>query len=928
MCELFAIPLCKVVNFSLKAKLLRFNSEAGSLRYLICVSSLIIVFTAASNAVKAQAENPIKSVPNRLPVRNDTIPADSLHATGKDSLAVKTDTVKQVKKKGAIETTITYSARDSINSSLDKKIVRLYGDAKIRYGMISLDADEIEIDYETSTITAHGGTDSLGQIHGYPVFVNGNEKYETRDIEYNFKNKQARISNVVTKQGESILHGKAVFKNEKNELFSISNGYTTCDLAHPHYRIVSTKAKAIPGDKMVSGPFYMEFNDVPTPLGFLFGIFPSQRKSSSGIIVPAYGEERNRGFFLRGGGYFFDFSDYVKAEVKTDFYSKGSSALYINTNYRKRYKYSGLINFSYTNNVTGDQIENQQRTKDFRLAWSHSPQTKGTGRFSASVNAATATYNQNNYIPGGIPTNSTTSSFNNSSAKLSSNVSYSKTFPGTPFSLGVNLRINEDLQTKQVDVPFPDMNFNVNNLYPFKKVRNNMFLQNISTRMTMTATNQLTNNLGRIGHDPTRDSIAPFNFQNIPEFFKNAKKGVRINVPLQTSVRVLKFFTISPSVNLIETLYLQKLTWGIDASGKNIVVKDTIQGFNAITNYTGAVGLTTRIYGTKIFGKTHRIQAIRHVINPSIGMSFQPDFGAPQYNYWQRFDMIDSKGTRQTVYKSRHDGFIYGSSAQGRSSAMSFGINNSIEMKVKGKTDTIAKKIPLFNTLSISGGYNFAALAYKMSNLNVSANTNVLNSKVNVSFSGTIDPYQYIIDSVSESGTIYETKRDGHYTLRNGFNTANLAFSTNLNPKGQSKDTQTRDRIAKSNAPDADKQFFMNHPEAYVDFTIPWNLRFSYNASYSKTGHQKSSITQTMRFSGDVSLSTKWKVEFNSGYDFQSQQLTQSSIALRRDLHCWQMSLNWIPFGKYQSYSFSIGIKSSMLRDLKLDRTRSFFDIL
>jgi hypothetical protein len=915
------------VNFSLKAKLLKFKSEAGQKRVFFCFTFLFVLFMIIGNTAFAQVETPIKSLPGKLPAKGDSIRHDTLHLSKKDTLRVKSDTLKNVKKKGAIETTIVYSAQDSINSRLDRKIVMLFGEAKIKYGTIQLEADEIVIDYETSTITAHGGVDSTGKSRGYPIFMNGSEKYETKDIVYNFKTKKAKISEVVTKQGEGFLHGKAVYKNEKNELFSLNNGYTTCDLAHPHFRIISTKAKAIPGDKMVSGPFYMEFNDVPTPIGFLFGIFPSQKKSSSGIIIPAYGEERNRGFFLRGGGYFFDISDYIKLEIKTDFYSKGSNALYINSNYKKRYAYNGLVNFTYTNNVTGAQIESKQKSKDFRLAWSHSPQTKGTGRFSASVNAATATYSVNNYIPGGIPTNSTTSTFNNSSAQLSSNISYSKTFAGTPFSLGINFRINENLTTKQVDVPFPDMNFNVNNLYPFKKVKNNMFLQNISTRLTMTATNQMTNNLGKIGADHTKDSIAPFNFQNLPRFFQNAKKGVRSSIPFQTSVKVLKYFTISPSINLDELWYFQKLNWGVDATGKTLVVKDTIQGFNAVTNYSGSVGLTTRIFGTKIFGKTHRIQAIRHVINPSIGLSFQPDFAGSSYDYYQRFDIVNN-GTRQTVYKSRHDGFVYGSSRQGKSSALSFGFNNNIEMKVKNKKDTVAKKIPLFNTLSFSSGYNFAALTFKLAPVNVAANTNILNSKVNVNFSGVIDPYQYIIDSVTEKGQIYQTKRDGHYTLRNGFSSANFAFSTNLNPKGQNKDNQTRDKIAKSNASESEKKFFMDNPDAYVDFSIPWNLRFSYNANYTKTGHLASKITQAMRFSGDLSLSKKWKIDFSSGYDFQSKQITQSNIALRRDLHCWQMSLNWVPFGKFQNYSFSLGIKSSMLRDLKIDRTRSFQDIL
>jgi LptD protein len=925
MSEVFKIPLYKVVNFSLKAKLLRISSE--SVRkwtpfYFVLTFLLIVFFQIVA---VAQVERPVSAPPGDLLHKKDSLGAPKTPALPKDTTHVKSDSVKNAKKKkGTIETTIFYSSRDSINSTLNPKIIKLYGAAKIKYGTIELEAEEIIIDYDSSTITAHGGIDTLGKDTGFPVFKNGSEKYETKDIVYNFKTKRAKISEVRTKQGDGIMHGKAVFKNEKNELFSLSNGYTTCDLAHPHFRIISTRAKAIPGDKMVSGPFYMEFNGVPTPVGFLFGIFPAQKKSSSGIIVPAYGEERNRGFFLRGGGYFFDISDYVKLEVKGDIYSKGSNALYINSTYKKRYAYNGLFNFSYTNNITTTNIEAPQHSKDFRLTWSHSPQTKGTGRFSASVNAATSGYNNNNYL--GVNTNPSATRIDNTSRKLSSNVSYSKTFPGSPFSYGLNLRINQDLTTKEVDVPFPDFNFNVNNIYPFKKYKGSMFLQNISTRLTTTATNQITNNLGSIGKDPTIDSIAPFNMKTLPKLIQNAKKGVHSNLPLQTSFKLFHFFTFTTSITFDELMYFEKLNWGVDATGKNIAVKDTIKGFSTVTNYSGSVGFTTRIYGTKFFKKTSKIQAIRHIINPSISLNFQPDFSAPKYDYYQRFDIVNN-GVTQTVFKSRYDGFIYGSSKQGQSRSMSFGVNNNIEMKVKGKADTVAKKIPLFNTLSITSGYNFAAPSFKLSPVSLAANTNVLNGKVNVNFAGQIDPYVYRIDSIDEkTGKVIEQTRIDHITLSNGLSSATFAFSTNLNPKGQSKDNTTRDKIGKSGLSDSDKKFFMDNPDAYVDFSIPWNLRINYNVNYVRTGHLTPTVTQAMRFNGDVSLSKKWKITYNSGFDFQSKQITQTQITLRRDLHCWQMSLNWVPFGKYQSYSFSIGIKSGMLRDLKLDRNRSFYD--
>lgn len=927
----------KTGDFSPGAKLLKLHSVSALKFVLIRFPSAFLLVLALATTSFAQVERPIQPAPGVLPVKRDSIGLegrnlpknDTILLLKKDTTILKSDSTRKIKKKGAIETTIFYSAQDSINSTIDRKIVKLYGDAKIKYGTIELQADEISIDYDSSTITAHGGLDSLGNYVGYPVFIDGSDKYETKDIVYNFKTKYARISDVRTKQGEGFLHGRKVYKNEKNELFSIENGYTTCDLAHPHFRIISTKAKAIPGDKMVSGPFYMEFNDIPTPIGFLFGIFPSQKKSASGIVVPAYGEERERGFFLRGGGYFFDISDYLKLEVKTDFYSKGSNAYYINSTYKKRYQYNGAFSFSYTKNIRGN-IESRNISKDFRLTWSHSPQTRGTGRFSASVNAASATYNNNNFLALGA-VNPTNSRLDNTTAKLSSNISYSKTFPGTPFSFGTNLRLNEDLNTKQVDIPFPDLNFNVNNIYPFKKLKNVQVLQNLSTRLTTTATNQLTNNLGKIGHDIAKDSITPFNFQTLGHLFQRARKGIKSNLPLQTSMKVFRFFTLNPSVNIDEIMYFEKLNWGIDPKTLQYVVTDTIKGFNTITNYSGSIGLTTRIYGTKFFKKGSHIQAIRHVINPSISASFQPDFGGPDHDYFQRFDKVNSDGTHQTTYKSRHEGFVYGSSRPpGKSRSVGFSINNNIEMKVKSKKDTVARKIPLFNTLSISGSYNLAATSFKLSTFSLNANTNVLNGKINVSFNGILDPYQFRLDSIDKKGVLHQTKID-RFVWKDGFSigkisSATFSFSTNLNPKGQKKDNTSRDKISKSNLSDGEKKFFLDNPDAYVDFTIPWNLRFSYNANYTKQGYLLATVTQSIRFSGDVSLTPKWKVDFNSGYDLKNKAVTITNLSIRRDLHCWQMSLNWVPFGKFQSYSFTIGVKSGMLRDLKIDRTRPFQD--
>jgi hypothetical protein len=888
------------------------------LRFICLVGFLSFLFF---DDVQGQVERPLRRPTGQLPAQRDTstLPATDSLLIKNDTLQVQTDSLQQAEQKD-IETTIIYSARDSINSNLDAKIVRLYGEAKIKYGTIELEADEIMIDYMQSTITAHGKLDSLGQRVGYPIFKDGGQIYETRDMMYNFKTRRARITEVVTQQGEGFIHGDKVFKNDKNELFSMGNAYTTCNLAHPHFRIISKRSKAIPGDKIVSGPFYMEFLDVPTPLFFFFGIFPQPRKSQSGILVPSYGEEKTRGFFLRNGGYYFDINDYVKLGITGDIYSKGSSALAVNSLYRKRYAYSGSVAFNFTNNRLSQNLEDNSRSKDFRITWSHTPQTKGTGRFSASVNAASSSFTQNNYVQNN-QANATTNRMDASTRKLSSNVSLSKSFAGTPFTVGVNLRHNQDLSTKQVDIPAPDVSFNMNNIYPFKKT-NIDFLENMAFRLTSNATNLVTNKI-------SPDSIAPFNFQTLPALFRNARKGVRHDFPLGTSIRILKFFTISPSVSYNELWYFEKLEWGLDEAGTAVVVVDTLKGFNRVANYSGGVGLNTRIYGTWVSkNEDSKVKAIRHVVNPTVSYSFQPDFSGERFDYFQKFRIgnIDH-------LKSRHEGFVYGTSRSGKSSALGFGLGNTLEMKVRSEKDTIDRKISLLNSLSISSSYNLLADSFKLAPFSFSANTNVLNDKINLNVTMGIDPYEYRLLSINEAGVIVQRKID-RYVWKGGkfrlgqISSANFAFSTNLSPQGREKDSDTREKIANSDMTQSDKEFLMNNPDVYVDFDIPWNLRISYNVDYNKPGYSKATVTQAIRFSGDLSVTPKWKVDFNSGFDIQTKQFTQSNLGIRRDLHCWQVSLNWVPFGRYQNYNFSIGIKSGMLRDLKLDRTRNFFDNL
>lgn len=892
------------MKFSLKANYLLPNS---SIVRSFLYTFLLLLLTTIVFPSLAQI------IPERTSIKSDTSLINA------DTSRVSTDTLK-TPPKGDIETTINYSARDSINSSIDGQIVRLYGDAKIVYGAIELEADEIEIDYKNHTLSANGTRDSLGRRVGFPTFKDGPTLYEMKDIVYNFKTGRARITEVVTEQSEGYLHGETVLKNENNELLSLKNSYTTCSLEHPHFRIRTTKTKAIPDDKIVSGPFYMEFNDIPLPLGFLFGMFPAQRVSKSGIIVPSYGEDRTRGFNLRGGGYYFDVSEYFKIALTGDIYSKGGRAIYVQSPYLKRYSFGGNVNFSYSKYPGSANIEDKSVQEDFSLAWTHTPQSKGTGRFSASVNAASSTYNENNNLNNPY-TDLNSSSLNNISRKLSSNISYSKRFANTPFSMGLNVSFNQDLETEQVDVQLPNLTLNMQNQYPFqRKDGMTTALDNFSVGYGMTASNRITNKLAN-------DSIMPFNTDNFVTFFEDGKKGIRHSLPIGYSFKAFRFFTVSPSVTYEEKWYFEKLNWKYDiVNGRpTIVAADTIVGFNRVANYSFGVGLNTRFYGTYNF-KSGKVKAIRHTVNPNLSFNITPDFSKND-NYFQA---ITENG--KTIYKSRHEGFVYGPSTLGRSGTIGFGVGNTVEMKVQSVEDSVARKVSLLNNLSIGSSYNLVADSFKLAPFSISANTNVLNNLLNINMNATLDPYYYKTFK-DENGKTYERRMD-QYAWQGGsigrITSATMAINTNLNPNGRESDQKSREKITQSDLPQQEKDFLLANPNSYVDFEVPWSLRINYSLAYTRPMKQINStklyeITQTLQFSGDISLSEKWKINFNSGYHFEMKEFTQTTLTIARDLHCWTMNFMWVPFGTFTSYNLTFRVKASVLQDLKMERRQPFY---
>ena len=440
----------------------------------------------------------------------------------------------------------------------------------------------------------------------------------------------------------------------------------------------------------------------------------------------------------------------------------------------------------------------------------------------------------------------------------------------------------------------------------------------------MNAQNRITNNIGRVPARASQDSIAAFNGGNLPLFFRNARKGIRHTIPTSFSFKALRYFTMSPSFNYEEKWYGEQLLWGYD-SDSLLVKTDTLKGFNRISNYSLSTSLTTRIYGTYFFKRpTSKVKAIRHIINPTVSYTYTPDF-SKNPDYFQEFTRRGN-----TIYQDRYQGFVYGGSGRGNSSALGFGIGNNVEMKVQGPQDSVARKVMLLNNLSINSSYNFLADTFKLAPINISANTNILDNLLNVNLSATLNPY-YIRTVSSETGAKLERRVD-ELAWKNGslgrITNATLALSTNLNPKARNKNTTSREKIGKSDLPEQDKEFLLQNPDVYIDFEIPWSLSVMYNLNYSRALNSPTRITQTVNFSGDLSLSEKWKVTYSSGYHFESGEFTMTNLGITRDLHCWTMAVNWTPFGRFQQFFFTINVKSTLLQDLKLERRKPFFDNL
>lgn len=858
----------------------------------------------------------IEQVPGLPPV-----PADSLSRAAIDTMVGRPssppDTLHDAGKKQAVDAPVNYSSNDSIVYSISEQKVYLHRSGHIEYKSITLDADYIEFNMGSEAVFASGVIDSLGNEVGKPQFSEGSENFQAKTISYNFRSRKGIISDIFTEQEGGYLHS-AITKRQPNDHIHMKNGkYTTCDLPHPHFYIALTRAKSIPGDKIVSGPAYIVIEDVPLPIGIPFGFFPSNQINQSGFLLPQYGEEERRGFYLRNGGFYFALSQYFDLAVTGDIYTNGTWGIRTRSSYKVNYRFNGNFGINYFENVVGEKgLENYQKTKDFAIRWSHAQDNRANPNqnFRASVDFSTTAYDQNHQR-----------NINNAlrSTKRSS-ISYSRIFPNSPFNLSGSIDATQNSQTRRVDLNMPSLSVNMNRIYPLKR-RNARGSSRWYEKLTLSYSATLANKLSA-----QEDSL----FQKISlSDFDNAYQH---SIPISLPVNFLNFFTLSPSMRYNGVVFTKSIhpryfrgTDNPSGSGSDTLIVDTLQGFHYAHAIVPSVGVsfTPKIFGIYQFREKSRIEAIRHVMSPSASLSFTPDMRGAMPDYYQEV-IIDSLDNTRTYPK--YDESIYRTPVpSGRQGSMSFSLKNNIEMKLKSRSDTTdaMTKVKILDNLNFSSSYNIFKDSLKWAPIRMTGNTAFFNRKISFRFGGTLNPYAYYTE---ESGRQYTIDKAYFTTDRKLFRITSLDFSVGMNfSSKQGKKEGDEGQLELANDPTANlidpTGFDQVAYGAYVNFEIPWTFGLDYNFRYSKP-YDEHEIIQSLRIRGDFSLTPKWKIGFNSGYDFKAKKVTTTNVSIHRDLHCWEMQVSMVPFGRYRSYSFQINIKSAILRDLMYEKGDTWYD--
>lgn len=844
---------------------------------------------------------------------------NAVNSATKTAAADKNDTTK--KNAGGLESEVKSHADDSTFVDQVNELTYLYGQARVTYEDFELDADFILLDKKHHTLFAKGSIDPVTKRYvGRPISTQGKDKpIESDSLLFDYKTKKGKVFNPATEQGGNYISGGLVKRLNGNEAAYRNVLFSTCDLPYPdtHFGIVITKGIA-EKNRIISGPAYLEIEGIPLPLAIPFGFFPKPDTRSSGVIIPTFGEDQKLGFFLRNFGYYIGISDYLDLTNTGTYYSKGSYELNTTAHYLKRYKYGGTVSLSYGSHYLG--MEGDPPTKDFNITWSHSqdPNAHPGSTFSASVNAGTHSYFQNNRAEQNYNIQSITQN------TLRSSINYSKTWAGTPFNLSLGLSHSQDLYLKTITLQLPTLSFTMSSLSPFdskNRVGEQKWFQKITLSYSLQASNEI---------------------DNVPEseLFKSSTLKKRLqsraihNIPISLSLNVLKYFQFSTSVNYTEHWYLQTVRKSFargSISGLDSMVTDTVAGFRRAGSYSMSAGLSTKVYNTYSF-KKGKLIAIRHVMTPSLSFSYNPDFSDPSYGYYKT---AVSNATIPYPYNSqRYSIFEDGFPSSGKQAGIGFNLDNTIELKVKAKaTDTSGKpvKIPLLQGLSFSTFYNFAADSFRLSPISFSAHTAILNQKINLSLFGSFDPYvTQVRDSITNNQILRFARRINRFSFQDGafprLTSVSLSISGSLNSTSFKPHAPVipGSTLSTINPQQAQRLAFINSdPSAYVDFNVPWNLSFNYNFSYNNNVIN-TNVTHTIMLSGDVNLTSKWKIQYNTNFDIRAGKLAITSFSIYRDLHCWDLNVQWVPFGLYKSYNVTLKVKSAILQDLKLSKRNDY----
>ena len=893
--------------------------------------------------LKGQGSKDSKAVDKNIP---DTTKMDSLqlaiyHHNKAIDDSIRADSVMRARSNG-IDAPVKYSAEDSIVYDAASGTAYLYGNSKVDYENMKLASDKVHMNLDNSTVRATGTADSTaeGGIKGKPVFTMGKDEYQSDTMAFNFKSKKGLIKGIYTEQQDGFLSGEVGKRDSTGAVFLQHGRYTTCDKPHPDFYIALSRAKVRPGKDVVFGPAYLVVADVPLPLAIPYGFFPFSKKYSSGFIMPSYGDESDRGFYLRDGGYYFAISDKWDLKLIGEIYTKGSWGVSAASNYRKRYRYSGSFLFSYQDSKTGDKgLPDFAEQESFKIQWNHrqDPKANPYSSLAASVNFATSSYERNNlnslYNPQTLTQSTRTSS-----------VSWNTSFSSIGLSLSATTNLAQNMRTSSIQITLPDLNISLSRFYPFKR-KHLVGKERWYEKISMSYTGQLANSIST-----TEDKILHSNL------IKDWKNAFQHTIPVQANFTLFNYINVTPSFNFTDRMYSKKVTRGWDNTLQKEVVRDTTYGFHNVYNWSMSVGASTKVYGfwtpnRKLFGD--KIQAIRHVITPQVTFSYAPNFAARRYGYYDSYQYTDASGNVKLVEYSPYQDELYSVPGKYKTEMISWDVSNNIEMKIKSDKDTTGyKKISIIDELGASMSYNAAADYHRWSDLSMRLR---LKWWKNYTFSlnAQFATYAYELDANGKPYVGNHT--EWGYGRLPRFQGMSQNFSFTLNPEKLKKwfgrkDDKDDDKVSvDSDGPDTNIESNMDDDlekgkyaakkkrgniaetddDGYMSFNMPWSLTIGYGITMrentagrfnTKTMRYPYKFTQTLNLSGNIRISDGWNINFSSGYDFENHAMSMTTASLSRDLHCFNMSAS-IVLAPYTSYNFTFRCNAATLTDaLKYDK--------